>query len=107
MHSMARGGFVAQAIVPEQISLDPVDLKQLLAKLIISDVERDQFRIRYRLVGTNVVSAARLDLTGRYLIAYDLSLGISPIVAIKTFLADFLLCRCNQFVRANRVHHCS
>jgi hypothetical protein len=35
MHNMARGGFIAESIVHEQISLDPVDLKQLLAKLIV------------------------------------------------------------------------
>jgi hypothetical protein len=51
---------------------DPVDLKQFLGKLIISEGERDPFRIRDRLVGTTVVSAAGLDLTGRYLIAYGL-----------------------------------
>jgi hypothetical protein len=53
--------------IPERISLDPVNLKQLLANLIISDVEHDPFRVRYRLVGTNVVSAVGLDFTGRYL----------------------------------------
>jgi hypothetical protein len=53
--------------IPERISLDPVDLKQLLANLVIADIEHAPFRVRYRLVGTNVVSAAGLDFTGRYL----------------------------------------
>jgi hypothetical protein len=53
--------------IPERISLDPVDLKQLLPNLMISDIEDDPFRVRYRLVGTNVVSATGLDFTGRYL----------------------------------------
>jgi hypothetical protein len=53
--------------IPERVSLNPMDLKQLLANLIISDVEHAPFRVRYRLVGTNVVSAAGLDFTGRYL----------------------------------------
>jgi hypothetical protein len=53
--------------IPERISLDPVDLKRLLPNLMISDIEDDPFRVRYRLVGTNMVSATGLDFTGRYL----------------------------------------
>ena len=38
--------------IPDRDDLDPVDLKPLLPNILISDVEHDPFRIRYRLVGT-------------------------------------------------------
>ncbi|HEV8389404.1 MAG TPA: hypothetical protein VGQ35_06165 [Dongiaceae bacterium] len=42
-------------------------MKPFLPYLLISDVEHNPFRIRYRLVGTKVVEATGMDFTGRYL----------------------------------------
>lgn len=53
--------------VPDRAGLQPSDFKGLLPYLLISDVEHEPFRIRYRLVGTKVVEATGLDITGRYL----------------------------------------
>ena len=47
--------------------LDPEDLKQLLPNILISDVEHDPFRIRYRLVGTRAIEVTGYDITGHYL----------------------------------------
>ena len=53
--------------IPDRADLDPADIKPLLPNLFIADVERDPFRIRYRLVGTRVVEATGLNITGHYL----------------------------------------
>lgn len=53
--------------IPDRSVLDPFALKGFLPYLLISDVESVPFRIRFRLVGTNVVEAAGLDFTGQYL----------------------------------------
>ena len=41
----------AQGDIPDRSDLHPDDLKTLLPYLLISDVEHNPFRIRYRLVG--------------------------------------------------------
>jgi hypothetical protein len=53
--------------IPDRADLDPNDLKKLLPNLLISDVEQDPLRIRYRLVGTKVAEATGLNFTGMYL----------------------------------------
>jgi hypothetical protein len=53
--------------VPDRLSLDPADFAPLLPNLLIAEVERDPFRIRYRLVGTRVAEFTGFDFTGRYL----------------------------------------
>lgn len=53
--------------IPDRSALDPFALKGFLPYLLISDIESEPFRIRFRLVGTKVVEAAGLDFTGRYL----------------------------------------
>src|ERR1051325_10468197 len=52
--------------IPDRSQLHPGDVKPLLPYLLISDVEHNPFRIRYRLVGTRVVEATGIDFTGRY-----------------------------------------
>lgn len=52
--------------VPLRSTIDPAHLKDLLPNLLIADIERDPFRVRYRLVGTAVVSSNGFDFTGRY-----------------------------------------
>lgn len=53
--------------IPDRADFDPVDLKRLLPNLFIADVEREPFRIRYRLVGTRAVEATGMDITDCYL----------------------------------------
>ncbi len=53
--------------IPDRADLDPADWRRLLPCLFIADVEREPFRIRYRLMGTRAAEATGLDITGRYL----------------------------------------
>lgn len=53
--------------LPDRSTFDPAAFKALMPNLVISEVERDPFRIRYRLVGTRVAQFTGLDFTGRYL----------------------------------------
>lgn len=57
--------------IPDRANFQPGDFTRLLPYLLISDVEHAPFRIRYRLVGTRVVEATGLDITGRYLDELD------------------------------------
>jgi hypothetical protein len=54
-------------VVPSRADFDPLMVPQSLASLWLLDVERTPFRVRYRLVGTNVVRALGGEPTGRYL----------------------------------------
>jgi hypothetical protein len=53
--------------IPDRSALDPADLKPLLPNILLSDVEHDPFRIRYRLVGTRAHEATGFNIVGRYL----------------------------------------
>jgi hypothetical protein len=53
--------------IPDRSDLDPAELKPLLPNILISDVEHDPFRIRYRLVGTRAREATGFNIVGRYL----------------------------------------
>jgi hypothetical protein len=53
--------------VPDRHSLNPADFVSMLPNLVIAEVERNPFRIRYRLVGTRVTEFTGFDFTGRYL----------------------------------------
>jgi hypothetical protein len=58
-----RGG----ADIPDRSMLWPGDILKLLPSIFIAELERDPFRIRYRLVGTRAVALTGYDFTGRYL----------------------------------------
>jgi hypothetical protein len=53
--------------LPARQAIDPVEIPRLLPHLLITDIERDPLRVRYRLVGTRVVEASGADFTNRYL----------------------------------------
>ena len=53
--------------IPDRSAFDLVEHRLLMPNVLISDVEVDPFRIRYRLVGTRVVNNLGVDFTGRYL----------------------------------------
>jgi hypothetical protein len=52
--------------IPDRGDLDPAALRALLPNLFIADIEPQPFRVRYRLVGTEIVRFAKFDFTGRY-----------------------------------------
>ncbi|MEO3428802.1 PAS domain-containing protein [Pelagibius sp. CAU 1746] len=53
--------------IPRRADIDPVDIPRLMPKLLIADIERNPFRVRYRLVGTRIVEMTGFEFTGRYL----------------------------------------
>ena len=57
--------------MPRRASIDPTAIGALLPNIIISEISRDPFRVRYRLVGTACVQYAHLDFTGMYLDELD------------------------------------
>lgn len=53
--------------VPLRDALDPAEIKELLPSIMLVDLEQEPLRVRYRLVGTEVVTWSKLDFTGLYL----------------------------------------
>jgi hypothetical protein len=53
--------------LPGRQHLDPVDIPDLLSCLWLLDVQREPFRLRYRLVGTTIVEAIGREVTGQWL----------------------------------------
>jgi hypothetical protein len=48
--------------------IDPIDLpRQSLPFIMLVDIERDPFRVRYRVVGTRIAALFSLDFTNHYL----------------------------------------
>ncbi len=60
-------GKCAPGQLPGRADFDPREMPRLLPFVTLIDVERDPLRFRIRLVGTAVVAATGLDMTGRYL----------------------------------------
>ena len=52
--------------LPRRADIDPVNFKRILPNVILTDIERDPFRVRYRLCGTRVAEFCG-NLTGCYL----------------------------------------
>jgi len=52
---------------PRRADIDPTEIPQLMPNVLIVDIEQDPFRVRYRLVGTQIVEATGFEFTGRYL----------------------------------------
>lgn len=53
--------------LPDRADFEPIDFSDLLPNILILDVERQPFRVRYRLVGTKVMEATGFNIVGRYL----------------------------------------
>jgi len=53
--------------LPARADIDPTEIPNLLPYLLLSDVLRDPFDIRFRLAGTQVVAMNNFDLTGKRL----------------------------------------
>lgn len=62
---------LAGRAMPARRDLDPIDIPRLLPFLILTDVIADPLDFRYRLIGTEVVSRARRDYTGRLFSGMD------------------------------------
>ena len=58
----SRGG-----LLPRRRDIAPDQIKDLLPNIMLVDVEHEQLRFRYRVVGTRVVEYNGLEFTGRYL----------------------------------------
>jgi hypothetical protein len=52
--------------LPSRDLIDPANFKRLMPNVILADIERNPFRVRYRLCGTRVTELCG-NLTGRYL----------------------------------------
>lgn len=52
--------------LPARADIDPANFKRFLPNVILTDIESDPFRVRYRLCGTKVAEFCG-NLTGRYL----------------------------------------
>lgn len=53
--------------LPGRRDFDPIAVPAALGNLVLTQVERDPYRFRVRLMGTAVVAAMGADFTGRYL----------------------------------------
>jgi hypothetical protein len=56
----------AGGVAPQRKDIDPADLKPLLPYIYIIAFERDPFRVRYTLTGTEIDRWNGFNLTGRY-----------------------------------------
>jgi hypothetical protein len=52
---------------PLRVAIDPTEIPRLLPYLVIAEIEASPMRVRYRLVGTQVVEDNGSDFTNRYL----------------------------------------
>ena len=53
--------------LPRRIDIDPANFKRILPNVILTDIESDPFRVRYRLCGTRIAEFCG-NLTGLSLI---------------------------------------
>lgn len=60
-------GLRGARFAPTRAEIDPAELRDLLPWVVLVDIEPRPFRVRYRLVGTQVVEVSGFDFTGRYL----------------------------------------
>jgi hypothetical protein len=56
--------------LPSRADIDPADFKRILPNVILAEIEREPFRVHYRLCGTRVAEFCG-NLTGRYLDELD------------------------------------
>jgi hypothetical protein len=63
---------------PPRGAIDPVEIPRLLPFLVIAEIEALPMRVRYRLVGTQVVEDNGADFTNRYL--EDCGFAVEPLL---------------------------
>ncbi|MDY0882206.1 PAS domain-containing protein [Dongia soli] len=59
--------------MPRRADIDPIALKQILPRIILTRIEYAPLRILYTVVGTQCVASAGFDYTGYYLDELDMS----------------------------------
>ena len=64
--------------LPLRAAIDPTEIPQLLPYLVIAEIEASPLRVRYRLVGTQVVEDHGSDFTNRYL--EDCNFAVEPLL---------------------------
>jgi hypothetical protein len=64
--------------LPSRAAIDPTEIPQLLPYLVIAEIEASPLRVRYRLVGTQVVEDHGSDFTNRYL--EDCHFAVEPLL---------------------------
>jgi hypothetical protein len=52
--------------LPGRQHFDPIDIPDLLPNLWLLEVQREPFRVRYRLAGTSIVRAIQREVTGQW-----------------------------------------
>lgn len=73
--------------MPARADIDPADLKYLLPYLLVTEIGEALFRVRHRLIGTQIAEHAGVDFTGRYL--HELQFGAdSPSVEAYRVVVD-------------------
>src|SRR5687767_9939219 len=63
---------------PLRAAIDPTEIPRLLPYLVIAEIEASPMRVRYRLVGTQVVEDNGSDFTNRYL--EDCHFAVEPLL---------------------------
>jgi len=53
--------------LPARADFDPLNVPRALPRLVLTEVERDPYRFKVRVMGTAIVTAFGADYTGRYL----------------------------------------
>lgn len=75
--------------LPARAAIDPIDIRRILPYVVIAEIEAEPLRVRYRLVGTQVVESNGAEFTNRYLDECN-------------FAAEELLLECYQRLVATR-----
>ncbi|HKP22777.1 MAG TPA: PAS domain-containing protein [Dongiaceae bacterium] len=65
-------------LLPTRAAIDPIEIPRLLPYLVIAEIEPSPMRIRYRLVGTQVVEDNGSDFTNRYI--EECSFAVEPLL---------------------------
>lgn len=74
--------------MPSRSDIDPVEIVPLLPYVVLTSIEREPFRVRYRLVGTQVVAQAGRDVTGCYLDQLDMHADAVDVEAVHKAVAE-------------------
>ncbi len=65
-----------EGAMPRRADIDPGDIRELLPYVMITEILRSPFDVRYRLVGTAIVEAYGYDFTGRNLRSMPVLTGL-------------------------------